>query len=142
MHTMRRIIVGAVLMTLCAAGVGGQQQSRAPSTPRCKGNTELVDQCFQVHGRAFASNGTPDLRIWQVGTKRIFGVTAHAQADDADEPIAPPNLFDALRGYDHFVFGDFEVCPFTSKRQGYMQMVCVERADNLVIKPYGYGTKW
>ena len=68
---------------------------------------------------------------------RILGVTSRPQADDAENPIAPANLLNALGGFDHFVFGDFEVCPFTPKRQGHMQMVCVERAENLVLKPYG-----
>jgi hypothetical protein len=67
--------------------------------------------------------------------KPILGVTASKTADDADDPITPPKLLRALGASEHFVFGDFEVCPFTPERPGAMQMVCVERADNLVIKP-------
>ncbi len=142
MPIMQRTIVGIALVMLCIAGSIGQQRPRSPKVrPKCKNNVELVGQCFQIHGRAFTSNGTPDLRIWEVGTKRILGVTAHAEADDAYDPIVPSKLLKALGAGEHFVFGDFEVCPFTPKRQGHMQMVCVERADNLVIKPYGYGTK-
>lgn len=70
-----------------------------------------------------------------------MGVTASAMADDAEDPIAPGDLLRALDGEKHFVFGDFEVCPFTQEHAGHMQMVCVERAENLVIKPYGYGSK-
>jgi hypothetical protein len=138
---MQRTIAGIAFVVLCAGACVGQQQPDSAKTRRCKNNTELVGRCFQIHGRAFTSNGTPDLRIWEVGTKRILGVTAHSQADDADDPIAPAKLLHALGATEHAVFGDFEVCPFTPKRRGYMQMVCVERADNLIIKPYGYGTK-
>lgn len=73
---------------------------------------------------------------------RILGVTATARADDAEDPIAPENLLRALGPrLDHFVFEDFEVCPFTPERQGNMQMVCLERSDNPVIEPYVYGSK-
>jgi hypothetical protein len=137
---MHRTTLGIALMMFCSTATFGEPHS--PKTARqCKHNTELVGQCFQIHGRAFTSNGTPDLRIWEVGTKRILGVTAHAQADDADDPIAPSKLLAALGTGEHFVFGDFEVCPFTPEREGSMQMVCVEQADKLIIKPYGYGEK-
>ena len=71
----------------------------------------------------------------------MLGVTATATADDAEDPIAPDDLLRALDGDKHFVFGDYEVCPFTPQREGHMQMVCIERADNLVIRPYGFGSK-
>lgn len=127
MPIMHRTIVRIALMMLCASAILGEPRSHRAAR-QCKHNTELVGQCFQIHGRAFTSNGTPDLRIWEVGTKRILGVTAHAQTDDADDPSAPSKLLDALGAGEHFVFGDFEVCPFTPKRLGQMQMVCVERA--------------
>jgi len=136
MTTMKRISIGTLVSLTCAMMLA--QQPRAnKAADHCKNNAYLVGQCFRLHGRAFFSNGTPSLRIWHVGTKRILGVSAHPEADDAEDPIAPANLLSALGGFDHFVFGDFEVCPFTPKRQGHMQMVCVERAENLVLKPYG-----
>jgi hypothetical protein len=101
----------------------------------------VTDKCYRVHGRAFGTNGTPNLRIWQIGTDRILGVTGSGAADDAEDAIAPDNLLRALNGDEHFVFGDFEVCPFTKEREGHMRMVCVERADNLIIEPYSYGSK-
>jgi hypothetical protein len=107
----------------------------------CKFNPHLVGECYRVHGRAFATNGTPNLRIWQIGTDRILGVTGSGTADDAKDAIAPDNLFRALDGDEHFVFGNFEVCPFTQEREGHMRMVCVERADKLVIEPYSYGSR-
>lgn len=120
------------LVTLAALSGGG-----SALRPQCKGNRELVEACFRVHGRAYFSNGTPSLRIWHLGTRDVLGVTQHAHADDAEEPIAPRNLIDALDGFDHFVYGDFEVCPFTKKKRGEMQMVCVESATKLVVTTHG-----
>ena len=138
---MKLLGVETALLLICTTTILAQQTKPDKAAAQCKNNADLVGQCFRLHGRAFFSNGTPDLRIWQVGTNRILGVTGHPQADDADTPIVPPNLLNALAGFDHFLFGDFEVCPLTPKQQGHMQMVCVERAEHLAIKPYGYGRK-
>jgi hypothetical protein len=32
------------------------------------------------------------------------------------------------------VWGDFEVCPFTPRRTGEMQMICIESGKNLVAR--------
>ena len=100
--------------------------------PKCKGNPEVIAACYTVHGRATFGPGTPALRIWPVGTKRMLGVTAGPRADDADEPIVPKNLL-IPNGADA-IYGDFEVCPFTPGRKGFMQMVCVESASHVFVK--------
>jgi hypothetical protein len=97
----------------------------------CKGNSEVIDKCFTVHGRATFGSGTPALRIWPIGTKRMLGVTAGPIADDADAPICPKEMLKFDDGIEEY--GDFEVCPFTSDKPGRMQMVCVESVSNLVI---------
>jgi hypothetical protein len=103
----------------------------AATPPRCKGNPELVSACYVIHGRATYGNGTPALRIWPVGTRRMLGVTSGRVADDADDPIVPQKLnFDSSKE----AFGDFEVCPFTAERKGAMQMVCVESVKNFSIR--------
>ena len=101
--------------------------------PKCKTNPKVVSACCKVHGRVTFGNGTPGLRMWPVGTKRMLGITAGPIADDADEPIAPENLLKHFDGKS-WVYGDFEVCPFTPERMGFMQMVCVESASNLIVK--------
>ena len=140
LSTMKRIIVRIAVLLNCIAMLAQQESKPRKVAGQCKNNTCLVGQCFRLHGRAFFSNGTPSLRIWHVGSNRILGVTDRFHAD-AENPIAPANLLNALGGFDHFVFGDFEVCPFTPERQGHMQMICVQRAENLVIKPHGYKGK-
>jgi hypothetical protein len=112
-----------VAMMLLAATVSGQVR-------QCKTNPKVVGACYVAHGRATFGPGTPALRIWLTGTKSMLGVTAGPIADDADEPICPRSM---LTDPTDEVFGDFEVCPFTPKRQGHMQMVCVECAKNLVV---------
>jgi len=95
----------------------------------CKANPEVVDQCFKVHGRVRIVNGTGFV-IWRIGTDRLLGVE-----DDDD---IPQNLIKALFRYDKEwgsdVYGDFEVCPFTKRKPGEMQMVCVETASHLIVK--------
>jgi hypothetical protein len=95
----------------------------------CKGNPDVVDQCFKVHGRARIVNGT-GMVIWRIGTDRLLGV-------EDDENI-PPNLSKALFKYDDKwssdVYGDFEVCPLTKRKPEEMQMVCVASASHLIVK--------
>ena len=102
-------------------------------TRQCKSNPKVISVCYVVHGRATFGNGTPALRIWIVGTKRMLGVTAGPIADDADDPIAPENILIFTSDVEG-IFGDFEVCPFTPERKGYMQMVCVQSATKLFLK--------
>ncbi len=88
-----------------------------------------MGECFEVHGRLNFWNGNPTLRMWRVGTKRYFGVL------DDEAPIVPANLAAALKpGFGRTVFGDFVVCPFTAERAGWMRMVCIESARNLVLR--------
>jgi hypothetical protein len=117
---------------LPALGMFVVLSSAAAAPPlRCKGSPKLVGVCYVVHGRATYGNGTPALRIWPVGTRRMLGVTAGRISDDADDPIVPKQLaFDPSKK----AFGDFEVCPFAPERIGAMQMVCVEAVKNLSIR--------
>ncbi len=103
--------------------------ARGAATPPCKGNPKLVGRCFTVHGRAEYGNGTPNLRIWIVGTKRKLGVTAGSVADDAEAPVLPSSLHIETGEQ---VFADFEVCPFTPYKSQAMQMVCIESAKKLI----------
>jgi hypothetical protein len=100
--------------------------------PKCKGNPKVVDACYSVHGRLTRGADTVILRLWPVGTKRILGVTAGPELDDANDPIWPQNL--KFEHGDEDIYGDFEVCPFTPERKGEMQLVCVESASHVVVK--------
>lgn len=95
-----------------------------PGFQACKSDPDIVGECFTVHGRLSAWNGTPTMRIWRIGTKRILGV---------HDDIMPESLTFQV-GWDVDAYGDFQVCPFTKKRPGEMQMVCIEQAKHLLIK--------
>jgi hypothetical protein len=100
--------------------------------PKCKGNPKVVDACYSVHGRLTRGADTVILRLWPVGTKRILGVTAGPELDDANDAIWPQNL--KFEHGDEDIYGDFEVCPFTPERKGEMQLVCIESASHVVVK--------
>ncbi len=88
--------------------------------PPCTANPNLTGKCFVVRGRLRAYNGNPTFRIWLAGTKRLLGVTG---AHPGDDPIMPPDLGVT---FDHDLYGDFKVCPFTPERPGVMRRVCIE----------------
>jgi hypothetical protein len=98
----------------------------------CKENPAIVGECFKIHGRIRLYNGTPGVRIWPVGTKRLLGVLP------SENEIMPPNVSKHIAwGTD--IFGDFLVCPFTKQEKGEMQCVCIESASNLVLERHGLG---
>jgi hypothetical protein len=92
----------------------------------CKTDPDIIGACFTIHGRLSAWNGTPTLRIWRVGTKRILGTR--------DDPL-PENLQKHM-DWGVEAWGDFEVCPYTKEQPGVMQTVCVESATNVFYKSY------
>ena len=103
----------------------------APQTKKCKGSERLVGDCFMIHGRMQAGNGTPSVRIWRVGTTRMLGVPEGDVDGDPDVASLPDVIYNTnIR--DQVVFADFVVCPLTKEKPGEMQMVCVESATNLV----------
>ena len=91
----------------------------------CKSDPDIVDACFTVRGRASVWNGSPSLRIWRVGTKRILG--------DHEDWALPEDLA-AHMDWGVEAWGDFEVCPFAHEKPGEMQMVCIESAKNVVYR--------
>ena len=49
----------------------------------CLTNPGVVAPCFSFHGRMSLANGSPSLRIWRIGTKRILGVLP------SENPVVP-----------------------------------------------------
>jgi hypothetical protein len=95
-----------------------------PSYGACKTDPDIIGACFTVHGRLSAWNGTPPMRIWRVGTKRVLGVP---------NEILPEEVANRM-DWGIEAYGDFMVCPFTQERPGEMQMVCIESAENVIYK--------
>jgi hypothetical protein len=121
-----------VLAVTISAALSGACSFAAPDPPKCKGNAKLVGDCFTIHGRMQAGNGTPSIRIWRVGTQRMLGVPEGDEDGDPDVASLPDVIYKTnIR--DQAMFADFVVCPLTKEKPGAMQMVCVESATHLVL---------
>jgi len=82
----------------------------------------------------FEANGTPGVRIWVAGTRRILGVL---QQDDTfhELPLNIRKTWDvASRLHDAALIGDFRVCGREKDVPGRMQLVRVIFARNLVLR--------
>ncbi len=96
---------------------------------KCKGNHDVVGECKTIHGRLSVYNGTPSLRIWVVGTKRLLGVVP------SESEIMPDKLLNIFKqNIAARVFADFEVCPFSIEKEGHMQSVCIESFSNVRVE--------
>jgi hypothetical protein len=96
----------------------------------CSTSPEVVGPCFFVHARLSVANGNPDIRLWPVGSKRILGVWPI----NGNPEEAPGKLQKLLNpDPDVDIFGDYQVCPLTAAKPGWMQMVCISHAANLNI---------
>jgi hypothetical protein len=75
------------------------------------------------------TNGYPNVRMWWVGTKRIFGI-----GGGEGEEIIPEEISSKLTADGLDVFGDYVVCPLSEYVQGHMQWVCVDSGRNFRIE--------
>jgi hypothetical protein len=85
------------------------------------------------------ANGSHNVRIWPIGTRRLLGVESEPGSITDDYPDGVFWMPAELRETSTFgvdIYGDFDVCPLSKKRPGAMQFVCVESAKNLVVKDY------
>lgn len=91
--------------------------------------------CHWVEGRLTIGNGTPSVRIWPRGTRRLLGVTSRLHGPEGDD-VLPGNVrryLDSNR-VDR-VWGRFRICPLAADRPGWMRPVIVVRAQGLVPAP-------
>ncbi|WP_260583001.1 hypothetical protein [Sphingopyxis sp. PET50] len=93
--------------------------------------------CYWVHGRLTAANGNPLWRIWPSGTKRILGIVGDHRGEDADFASWPLALRRANPGFNRIIWGQFQVCPVTAERVGWMRFVHLKDAKVLKIKTRG-----
>lgn len=65
--------------------------------------------------------------IWPIGTKRLLGVLP------SEQEIVPVDIGHAFAEAmeEKYIFGTFEVCPFTNQTDGAMQFVCIESSRAL-----------
>jgi len=87
-----------------------------------------------VHGRLSVYNGTPSIRLWPTGTKRLLGVLDPKNISAEPGRNTIPASIKSKLDFDKDVFGDFVVCPLTRSRPGRMQTVCIESGRNLAVR--------
>ena len=122
------------LMYLAAENVPASvQQPEA-----CRNQRDLVGPCYPVRGRMNLWNGTPSVRIWVVGTKRILGVV---DRDCEGEGCSLPEDVSSRLSWNSDLFGVFEVCPITHDEPGVMRLVCVASGTKLTIRRRSEGEK-
>ena len=106
------------------AGQGG------PEKP-CRDQPALVGKCFAVRGRLSLYNGAPTIRLWRAGTRRVLGVSgSYAQAGYSSIPAE----LEQQLSWETELWGEYVVCPFTRRRAGAMQLVCIDEAKKVVSR--------
>lgn len=121
---MKSLLVLATLLLVSSA-----RGADIDAAAGCKNNPAIVAACFPIRGRISAYNGTPSLRIWPIGTRRLLGVVP------AENEIIPSKIRGKVT-FGQGVFANLVVCPFEPVRPGAMQAVCVESATNIRIRQY------
>jgi len=137
-----RVLLALTLTLGVAFARSASQTSKEVKVPLCKGNSKLVGECFRTYGRMRFYNGTHNVRIWPIGTRRLLGVeyvpgSVENPTDEHPDGIywMPVELSDTST-FGVEIYGDFEVCPLSKKKPGAMQFVCVESAKHLIVKDY------
>jgi len=129
MKTILRISIILGILVCFAVISSGEEKLKKKT---CKDHPDLSGPCYKVKGKMFLSNGTPSVRIWLIGTKRILGIS-EGQFDNTDHANIPDELEQRLE-WGTEIYADFTVCPFTNDKPGVMRLVCVESAKNISIR--------
>jgi hypothetical protein len=103
-----------------------------PPQKSCREHPQLIGKCFNVHGRLSTYNGNPAVRLWNLRTQRMLGVSDQRFSLPEYRNL-PEDLAQQLNGETN-IYGDFLVCPFTKPKPREMQLICVESAKNTMVK--------
>lgn len=88
-----------------------------------------TNEPFECRGRLSIYNGNPTFRIWIIGTNRMLGI----RGGDAEPADMPRTLEAVFTSTDIVIFGTFKVTPITKYKEGHMQIVRIDSAENLSI---------
>ena len=111
-----------VLLSLLLALNTGQ----AIAGGSCANRPEVVGACFEIRGRMQIYNGSMNLRIWPVGTKRLLFVE-----QNAEERFNVPTDLEPSIQMGTLIYGNYLVCPLAPERASHMRKVCVAKAKDL-----------
>lgn len=91
---------------------------------------EMLNTKFTVHGRLHYYNGSGEMRIWIVGSKRMLSVV------DSGEKWKRINaIFSDGNGYfSRTIYGDYTVEPLEPDLKGHMRHVKIVKVRNVVIE--------
>jgi hypothetical protein len=118
---------------LLIAGVSASAMSPQLATEKsCHEHPQLVGKCFNVHGRLSTYNGNPAVRLWNLRTKRMLGVSDQKYSVPGFRNL-PEDLAKRLDGETN-IYADFLVCPFTRSKPREMQLICIDSAKNIMVK--------
>ena len=125
-----QIIGPVILLLLFLLNIGDAEENQKNKS--CKDHPMVSGPCLRVRGRMALYNGTPSLRIWAVGTKRILGISEGRFYLEGYDNV-PRELVLQLT-WDTVMFADFTICPFADDQPGVMRLICVESAENISIR--------
>ena len=133
---MRGAMIGTVIVAVTLSAMSAPQRASKRKIA-CK-TPDNAKSCYWAHGRLAAYNGTPTMRLWKVGTKRILAIHSgpgYERGNDPEneDPDMPANVERALRPFQNVVFADYEICPLEPEVAGDMQTVCIESAKTIVV---------
>ncbi len=111
-------------------------ESRLTQARSCRTRPDVVGRCFNVHGRLSVYNGTPSIRLWPIGSKRMLGVLDPNDASSAPGPTVLPDDIKQKLDWNKDVFGDFFVCPLSRKQPGRMQTICLDSGKHLNVREH------
>jgi len=125
------ISVFALLITYTAIA-----ESRHTEASSCRTRPDVVGRCFNVHGRLSIYNGTPSIRLWPIGSKRMLGVLDPTDISSAPGPSVLPDDIKQKLDWNKDVFGDFFVCPLSRRQPGRMQTICLDSGKHLNVREH------
>ena len=133
---LRATVLLTTVIAAALSAIGAPQGSPKRKIPYK--TQEIASTCYWTHGRLSAYNGTPTMRLWKIGTKRILSIHSgpgfkRGDQEENGDPDMPANLYPAFKPFETVIFGDFEVCPLEPEHPGEMQDVCIEAAQNIVV---------
>lgn len=134
--TVRGAMVAAVIGAVALSAMGTPQRGSKRKIV-CK-TPDNAASCYWAHGRLSPYNGTPTMRLWKIGTKRILAIHSgpgykRGDNQENENPDLPANVDGALSKSKYgSIFGDFEICPLEPEVAGEMQDACIESGKNFV----------
>jgi hypothetical protein len=134
---MRLFCFSSILLLFILSVAAEARRGVEPQS--CRSRPDVVGKCFSVHGRLSVYNGTPSIRLWPMGTKRLLGIIDPKDTSNAPGPTILPDDIKKKLDWNKDVFGDFVVCPLARQQTRRMQTVCIESGKNVIVREHKPG---